>query len=112
VKSELNELIMHPVVVSVAGAFVGLRALPGESRLQRMSTLVSGALTAIFGGPALVSYLGIQNSQVGAGVIFITGAVGLVALGAIWEGIKQTQLGAWLQSWLPTRRPQGGKDGA
>lgn len=102
-KIESSELLTNPLVAAVAGSLVGLRALPGATLPEKLATVGAGFALAAFAGPAVVEHMGIVSPKVGAGVIFVIGAAGLVIFNSFIEGIKRTDLGAWLSSWLPKR---------
>ena len=103
-KLELTELLTHPVVAAAVGAAVGLRALPGATLPERAANLAAGFALAAWGGSAVVDYMNIDSPKIAAGMIFITGATGLVVFGAIIEGIKKTDLAAWITAWLPGKK--------
>jgi hypothetical protein len=87
-------------LAAIAGAILGLKAIPGTSVKERWGNLLMGALLAIYIGPAMVDYLHITSVRVAAGITFALGAAGLVAFAAIIDGIRQTQFGAIISSWL------------
>lgn len=97
---EPDSLTANTYVAAVAGAILGLRAFPGNSFAERLSNLLFGFLLAIFVGPALVDYLHISSVRVAAGLVFALGAAGLVVFAAAIEGIRQTQFGTIIASWL------------
>ena len=103
-KSELAEFLTHPVIAAAAGALVGLRALPGASYPEKLTNLAAGFAIAVWGGPALVDWLAIGNPNIASGAIFACGATGLVVANAVWEGIRRTDLAAWLAAFLPARK--------
>jgi hypothetical protein len=103
-KFELSEVLTHPVVAAAVGAVVGLRALPGTSMLEKAANVGAGFAIAAWGGAAAVDYMQIASPKLASGMIFVIGAVGLVIFNALVEAIKNTDLGAWLGSWLPRRK--------
>jgi len=101
---EWQEVLTHPVVAAAVGAIVGLRALPGASRLEKLANLGAGFSIAAWGGAAAVEYMGIVSQKLAAGVIFAVGATGLVVFSAVIEAIKSTDLAGWLANWLPRKK--------
>lgn len=93
-------LVGNQYLAALAGAILGLKAIPGVSFRERLANLLMGALLAIYLGPAMVDYLHIQSVRVASGITFALGAAGLVAFAAIMDGIRQTQFGAIIASWL------------
>jgi len=87
-------------LASLAGAILGLKAIPGVTLKERVGNLLFGFLLAVFVGPAMVDYLHITSVRVASGLTFALGAAGLVAFAAIMDGIRQTQFGAIIASWL------------
>lgn len=103
-KLELSEFLTHPVVAAAAGALLGLKALPGESIANKLANVFAGFLLAAWGGAALVEYLEIVNIKIAAGCIFMTGAAGLVVFDSLIQAVKQTNVAAYVMSWLPKRK--------
>jgi len=90
----------NPYVAALAGAILGLRAIPGGTTVQRVTNLLFGFLLAVFVGPALVEYQHITSLRLAAGLIFAVGAGGLVAFAAIIDGVRETKFAAILTGWL------------
>ena len=103
----LNELATHPGLAAIAGALLGLKALPGATIWERLANVSAGFFIAVFAGPALVEQMEVSSLKIAAGIIFGMGAAGLVIFGAIIEAIRKTDLGAWVSGWLP--RKKGGE---
>lgn len=97
-------LTSNTFLAAVVGALFGLRALPGASMLEKGWNLLSGFLLATYLGPAAAEYWEVTSPRLTAAIIFFTGAAGLVLFGAVIEGIRQTQFGAIIASWLPQRK--------
>jgi hypothetical protein len=87
-------------VAAFAGAVLGLKAIPGDSRGTRAANLLFGFLIAVYGGPAAVDYLHVTSVKIASGLVFAIGASGLVIFAAVIDGVRQTPLGAILTSWL------------
>lgn len=87
-------------IASLAGAIMGLKAIPGGTFKERIANLLFGFLLAIYIGPAMVDYLHITSARVASGLTFAMGAAGLVAFAAVMDGIRQTQFGAIISGWL------------
>jgi hypothetical protein len=98
-----DSLVTNPFVAALAGAALGLRALPGANIYEKAANLAFGFIVAIFAGPAVLEWLHITSLKLSAGVIFGFGAAGLVLFGAIIEGVKSTQFGVIIQGWLSKR---------
>lgn len=90
-------------VAALAGAILGLKAVPGASYMERLSNLMFGFLLAVYGGPALVDYLHVTSQKLASGLVFAVGAGGLVVFAALVDGVRQTPLGAIISGWF-TRR--------
>jgi hypothetical protein len=103
---EPDSITTNTYIAALAGAILGLKAIPGVSLAERIGNLVFGFLMAVFMGPAMVDYLHITSVRISAGLTFAIGAAGLVAFAAIVEGIRQTQFGTIISGWL-SRRNQG-----
>lgn len=103
-KDQLQEFFTTPWVAAGAGAIISLRALPGASITEKLVSVGAGFLIAAYCGPALVDYMGWSNPRLAALAIFGSGSVGLVVFSGIVEGIRKTDFGAWLASWLPRKR--------
>jgi len=92
-------------VAGLAGAILGLKAIPGKTFMERLANLLCGFLLAFFVGSAVVEYLHVTpGSRIASGLIFAVGAGGLVVFAAIIDGIKQTQFGAIISGWLSRNR--------
>jgi len=98
VKPEL--LTENPWFPAFMGSLVGLRAMPGTNFWERGFNLLGAFSIAIFIGPATVDWLSIVSQKIAAGVIFASGATGLVLFSAVLEGIKKTGFSEIIQSWL------------
>lgn len=109
-KFEWSDLLTHPTVAAAVGAIVGLKALPGSSYVEKAGNVGAGFALAAFGGPAMVESMGIVSAKVGAGVVFVIGAAGLVVFNAAIEAIKRsdafTRAIDWALSLLPGKRGQ------
>lgn len=101
---EPDSFTSNTYVAALAGAILGLKAIPGSSFAERAGNLLFGFLLAVFVGPALVDYLHIVSMRVASGLIFAMGAAGLVAFAAIMEGVRQTQFGTIISGWLSRNR--------
>lgn len=95
-------------VAGLAGALLGLKAIPGTTYPERLANLALGFLVAVFVGPAIVDNLHVTSTKVAAGIIFAMGAAGLVAFSAIMEGIKQTPVRDLIIGWLSRSKPPKG----
>lgn len=102
-----DAIVTNTYVAALAGALLGLKAVPGGTIKDRLANLLFGLLMAVYVGPALVDYLHITSRNVSACIVFSVGAAGLVAFGALVEGIKQTQFGTIISGWL-SRNPNKG----
>lgn len=102
--AELLDAALHPVVAAAVGSIVGLKAVPGASLGERMTNLVASFALAVYGGPALIEHMGVSSVKIGAGIVFLVGAAGLVVFNACIEAFRQTDLAAWLTGWLPRRK--------
>lgn len=91
-------------IAALAGAILGLKAIPGASFAERAGNLLFGFLMAVFLGPAIVDWLHIASTRIASGITFATGAAGLVGFAAIMEGVRQTQFGAIISGWLSRNR--------
>lgn len=100
-----EEIVTNPFTAAVAGAVVGLKAVPGTTFLERLANVVLGTLIAVFTGPALVEYLHVTSMKVAAGLTFAVGTAGLVAFSAIMDGIKQTPVRDIIVGWIARRPP-------
>jgi len=87
-------------IAALAGAILGLKAIPGTSLYERAFNLVSGFGMAIFLGPAIIDYVHITSVRISSGVIFAVGAAGLVGFAAIIDAIKQTKFGEIISGWI------------
>lgn len=105
--AELMDYALHPVVAAAVGSAVGLRAIAGATLVQRLLNLGASFAFAVYAGPAVLEHMQISSARISAGIIFATGATGLVVFNAIVEAIKQTDLAAWLRGWLPNRGSNG-----
>lgn len=103
-KLEYNEIFTHPVVAAAVGAVLGLRALPGTSRLEKLANVTAGFAIAAWAGGALVEQMAVQSPRLAAGMIFVVGACGLVVFNAVTEAIKRTDFAEWVREWLPRRK--------
>ena len=102
-----ESIMSNTFVAAIAGALLGLRALPGASLVEKGLNLLFGFMLAVFIGPAVVEWLGVVSIKRAAGIIFVVGAAGLVLFGAIIDGIKQTSFGNIISGWLS--RKTGGQ---
>lgn len=90
IKTDLDQYSLQLVLAAAAGALVSLRAIPGSTLKEKLVALALGFAVAIFLGPALAEWaLGTTVSKIAAGIVFMTGAAGLVAVSAFIEGLKQ-----------------------
>jgi len=89
IKTDMDQFSLQVVVSAAAGALVSLRAIPGSTLAEKIVALFLGFIIAVFLGPALVEWAGYTASKTAAGIVFITGAAGLVAVSAFLDGLKQ-----------------------
>lgn len=101
---EPDNITGNTYVAALAGAILGLKAIPGASLAERAGNLACGFGMAIFMGPAIVDWLHIASTRIASGITFAVGAAGLVGFAAIMEGIRQTQFGAIISGWLSRNR--------
>ena len=101
---DLPEWMSHPAVAAALGSALGLKAIPGASIVEKLLNLVAGWAAAVYGGLALIDYMGLSSRPIGAFMIFGVGATGLVVFNAIIEAIKRTDLAAWVLGWLPGKK--------
>ncbi len=97
---DLDTITGNNYIAALAGAILGLKAVPGNSWPERAGNLVCGFSMAIYLGPAIVDYLHIVSVRIGYGMNFAVGAAGLVGFGAVMDAIKQTKFGEILKGWL------------
>lgn len=111
-KTELNDLLVHPMTAALLGAIVGLKAIPGTSVPEKLVNVAVSFALASYGGPALTEYMDVSSPRLAAGMIFGVGAAGLVVFAGLLEAIKRAdafaRLVEWALSWLPGRK-QGGE---
>ena len=104
---EPDSITSNTYVASLAGAILGLKAITGATPAERLSNLVFGFLIAVYLGPVVVDYLHVTSQRVSAGLIFATGAGGLVVFAALIDGIKQTSIATIIAGWFSrSRGPQ------
>src|SRR5579884_99255 len=99
-----TDITANSYVAALAGAILGLKAIPGGTFAERLANLLFGFLLAIFVGPAVVDYLHVTSARISSGLIFALGAGGLVVFAAVIEGVRATQFGAILTGWLSRNR--------
>jgi len=102
-KVELHDLAVQ-MGAATLGALVSLRAVSGTTLWQKVFNIVAAFSIAALAGPALVEQMSIESVRIGAGIIFMTGATGLVVFDAIVEGIRKSDLAAWIAGFLPSRK--------
>lgn len=90
IKTDMDQYSLQLILAAAAGALVSLKAIPGTSVKEKLVALALGFAVAVFLGPALAEWaLGSTVSKVAAGIVFMTGAAGLVAVSAFIDGLKQ-----------------------
>ena len=104
---EWTDYALHPVVASAVGAIVGLKAIPGSSLAERIGNVVASFALAVYGGTALVEQMGVSSLKIGAAIVFLVGAAGMVVFNAVVEALKQTDFKGWIANWLPARKKGG-----
>lgn len=102
--TDAPDLWLHPAVAAAAGSLVGLRALPGVSLKEKIGNLGASFLLAVYGAPWAIEQMAVDSMRLQAGIIFGIGAAGLVFFNAAIEGIKRSDLAAWVAGWLPKRK--------
>lgn len=104
---EPDQITTNTWVAALAGAILGLKAIPGGTFLERLANVLFGFLLAVFLGPAAVDYLHVVSVKIASGLTFAVGAAGLVIFAAVIDGIKQTQLSAIISSWFSRGKKEG-----
>lgn len=105
---DLPALAKHPATAGVAGALLlSIRMVPGASWPERLSTLVSGALVAVYLAPAACEYLRIEGDVTVRLVSFFSGLFGLALVHQTMEALKSAPIGQFIASWL--QRKGGGQ---
>lgn len=105
---DIQGIAKHPATAGVAGALLlSLRMVPGVTWFERLSTLISGALVAVYIAPAACAYLKIENVDIVRMVSFISGLFGLSLMQQMMEAIKRAPWGEFIASWL--QRKGGGQ---
>jgi len=101
---ESFDFALHPAVVAALGSILALKAIPGTSYLEKLGNVAASFVLAIYLGPALIEYMDITSRKIGAAVIVGIAATGLVVFNGVIDGIKKTDLAAWVLGWLPGRK--------
>lgn len=95
-----SALWVKDALAAAAGSLLGLKAIPGSSFKEKLFNLLCGFLMAVYAAPALSVWVGITSEVARAGMIFGTGAAGLVLFGSLIDGIRATPLGPFITGFL------------
>ena len=96
---KVSEVTGNPFVAGAFGALVGLKSMPGASWWERFLHLVSGAVFAGFGAPALTEWLHMSSPAQMAFLSFAVGAFGVSIFNSVADGVKSTNWWAVLSSY-------------
>ena len=97
---EPTKIAQHPIVASLLGAVVGLRFVPGQSLLSRSWNALGGFSIALYCGPIACEVMALKSVQSQAAMGFALGLFGLTLAAALVDGVRATQLGEIITSWL------------
>lgn len=95
-----EELATNTFIAAFAGALLGLKAWPGGSWPEKFFNIFLGFVIGMIGGPGLAEYFGVTSPRIAAFITLLLGGAGLVLFGALIEGIRQTQFGAFIGAGL------------
>lgn len=97
-------MIHSPFVTGALGAVVtAIKFTPGATWFERAINVACGSLVAGFVTPALIDWLSVESASYSSGAAFLFGLLGMSLAAAILDGIKTTQFGEIIKSWLQRR---------
>lgn len=99
-----EKMIHSPFVTGALGAVVtAIKFTPGATWFERAINVACGSLVAGFVTPALIDWLSVESASYSSGAAFLFGLLGMSLAAAILDGIKTTQFGEIIKSWLQRR---------
>lgn len=91
-----EKLWRSPFLVGALGALVALHGTPGASWPTRLINVVSGALIAGFGGPALCEFFSLSSPSMQGAMAFAAGLFGMNVVAMVGGWTKTLQLSDFL----------------
>lgn len=86
------------------GAMVtAIKFTPGASWPERMFNVAAGSLAAGYGTPALVEWLQMKSPGYVNGAAFFVGLLGMSAVAALMQALKDIKLAEIISGWLSRR---------
>ena len=104
IDDRLSEYVQSPAVAGAVGSLISLRWMPGTSWASKFVSLLVGCSVAIFLAPYLVEVVGVTSKSGAAAFAFLSGFLGLMAMGKGWDWISTTTFGELVSS-IFTKRP-------
>lgn len=87
-----ERIAKSPFLIGALGAVVAMRSAPGESWQSRLFNVLSGALLAGFGAPAMAEYFSLSSPAMHGAMSFAVGLFGMNFVSAAGVWIKQLQI--------------------
>lgn len=87
-----ERIVKSPFLIGALGALVALRGTPGVSWWERAVNVMSGALIAGYGSPAISEFFGLTTPSMHGAVAFGAGLFGMNFVATVVTLIKQLQL--------------------
>ena len=87
---KLSDITGNPFAAGAFGALVGLKSMPGATWWERFLHLMSGAVFAGFGTPALTEWLHMTSAAQMSFLAFAVGAFGVAIFNSVLEGVRAT----------------------
>lgn len=96
------EKIFHsPFFTGAIGALVtAVKFTPGATWLERAVNISIGAVVSGFVTPALIEWLNVKSEAYFSCAAFMLGLLGMSFAAALLDGIKTTEFGQIISSWL------------
>jgi hypothetical protein len=88
------------------GAVAGLKFSPGDTLVERLLNIASGAACAVYLAPFLAEVLDMTTPAKQSGLAFLLGMFGMNIVAALMQGIKDLRVGEILSGWFSRGGPK------
>ena len=102
---DTEAVVNSHIVAGLLGSLVGLKWAPGATWLERVTNVAVGFGCAVYLTPGGAEWLGVESPRALAAMSFAAGMFGLSFAAAVSTGIRETEVGAIISSWLTRRGP-------
>ena len=100
-----EKLWRSPFIIGALGAVVALRGTPGDTWGTRLINVLSGALIAGYGSPAVCEFFALTSPSMQGAMAFASGLFGMNVVAMVVGWCKTLQLADFLP-WVRGRAPQ------